>query len=149
MTRQELNDCKALAKKIRLHCLQMVWNGQSGHIGSMLSTADIYPVFYKKNLKVDPANPKMPDRDRFLLCKGHGGAALLACLAEQGFFPMDWLNRYYCDDGTELKATLLDYTHDLAFCGEGDLADFVPVLKNGTLALPKPDDNPAAFFVEV
>ena len=63
------------------------------------TSADIYPVLYKKILHVDPANPKMADRDRFLLSKGHGGAALLACLAELGFFPLEWLDRYYCDDG--------------------------------------------------
>lgn len=99
MNEQELQDCKELAKKIRKHTLRMVCAGKSGHIGSMLSTADIYPVLYKHFLKVDPQNPKWADRDRFLLSKGHGGAALLACLAELGFFPKDWLDRYYCDDG--------------------------------------------------
>ena len=99
MNEQELKECKELAKTIRKHTLRMVCAGKSGHIGSMLSTADIYPVLYKHFLKVDPQNPKWADRDRFLLSKGHGGAALLACLAELGFFPKDWLDRYYCDDG--------------------------------------------------
>ena len=99
MNEQELKECKELAKRIRKHTLRMVCAGKSGHIGSMLSTADIYPVLYKRFLKVDPTNPKWESRDRFLLSKGHGGAALLACLAECGFFPKDWLNRYYCDDG--------------------------------------------------
>lgn len=99
MDTQERTECRALAKKIRIHCLQMVHKGKSGHIGSMLSTADIYPVLYKRILKVDPKNPKMADRDRFLLSKGHGGAALLSCLAELGFFPLPWLDRYYCDNG--------------------------------------------------
>ena len=99
MNEKEMEECKALAKRIRLHTLKMVFKGKSGHIGSMLSTADIYPVLYKKILKVDPANPSWPERDRFLLSKGHGGAALLACLAECGFFPLEWLDRYYCDDG--------------------------------------------------
>ena len=99
MNEQELQECKELAKKIRKHTLRMVCAGKSGHIGSMLSTADIYPVLYKHFLKVDPQNPKWADRDRFLLSKGHGGAALLACLAELGFFPLEWLDRYYCDDG--------------------------------------------------
>ena len=99
MNENELEECRALAKKIRKHTLRMVCAGKSGHIGSMLSTADIYPVLYKRILKVDPKNPKWPERDRFLLSKGHGGAALLACLAECGFFPLEWLDRYYCDDG--------------------------------------------------
>ena len=99
MNDAEKKACQELAKKIRLHCLNMVFNGKSGHIGSMLSTADIYPVLYTKILNVDPKNPKKPDRDRFLLSKGHAGAALLACMAELGFFPLEWLDRYYCDNG--------------------------------------------------
>ena len=99
MNAEKLNECKELAKRIRKHTLRMVCAGKSGHIGSMLSTADIYPVLYRDFLKVDPKNPEWRERDRFLLSKGHGGAALLACLAECGFFPLDWLNRYYCDDG--------------------------------------------------
>ena len=99
MNEKECEECRALAKEIRKHVLRMVCAGKSGHIGSMLSTADIYPVLYKRILKVDPSRPKWPERDRFLLSKGHGGAALLACLAECGFFPLSWLDRYYCDDG--------------------------------------------------
>ena len=99
MTESEKKTCRELAKKIRQHCLQMVYKGKSGHIGSMLSMADILPVTYTKILHVDPKNPKMEDRDRFLLSKGHGGAALLALLAELGFFDKSWLNEYYCDNG--------------------------------------------------
>lgn len=77
----------------------MVYKGKSGHIGSMLSMADILPVLYTKILHVNPKHPKMEDRDRFLLSKGHGGAALLALLAELGFFDKAWLNEYYCDNG--------------------------------------------------
>ena len=99
MEKEQLKFCKELAKKIRIHCLKMVCAGKSGHIGSMLSTADIYPVLYTSILNVDPKAPKKDDRDRFILSKGHGGAALLACLAELGYFPLEWLGRYYCDDG--------------------------------------------------
>lgn len=99
MTDDKLKECHELARKVRQHCLKMVHKGKSGHIGSMLSMADILPVIYTQILKVDPANPKMADRDRFILSKGHGGAALLATLAELGFFPKDWLNQYYCDNG--------------------------------------------------
>ena len=79
----------------------------------MLSTADIYPVLYKRILKVDPKNPKWPERDRFLLSKGHGGAALLACLAECGFFPLEWLDRYYCDDGKAHRIIVMSSDGDL------------------------------------
>ncbi len=125
MNEHELAECKALAKKIRLHCLRMVFKGKSGHIGSMLSTADIYPVLYKRILNVDPANPKKPDRDRFLLSKGHGGAALLACLAEEGFFPKEWLDRYYCDDG-KLSGHISHHIPGVEF-SSGSLGHGLPV----------------------
>ena len=78
MEENQLKKCRLLAQKVRKHCLEMVCKGKSGHIGSMLSMADILPVLYTQILNVDSANPKMLDRDRFILSKGHGGAALLA-----------------------------------------------------------------------
>jgi transketolase len=117
--------CLDLARKIRLHCLRMVYNGKSGHIGSMLSTADIYPVLYTQILNVDPAAPKKADRDRFLLSKGHGGAALLACLAELGYFPLDWLNRYHCDDG-KLSGHISHHVPGVEF-STGSLGHGLPV----------------------
>ena len=125
MNEQELLACKELAKKIRRHTLRMVCAGKSGHIGSMLSTADIYPVLYRHFLKVDPQNPKWAERDRFLLSKGHGGAALLACLAELGFFPKDWLDRYYCDDG-KLSGHISHHIPGVAF-STGSLGHGLPV----------------------
>jgi len=77
----------------------MTHHGKSGHVGSMLSMAEILAVLYERILKVDPANPKRPDRDRLILSKGHGGGAVYAALAEKGFFPKDWLMTYYCDEG--------------------------------------------------
>ena len=91
---------KDLAKRIRKNCLYMCYVGQGGHIGSMLSMADIMAVLYGgKVLKFDPKNPKDPDRDRFILSKGHAGAAVYATLVEFGYFPRDWMDTYYCDDG--------------------------------------------------
>jgi transketolase len=71
----------------------------SGHVGSMLSMADMIAVLYDGILNVDPKNPKMEDRDRFILSKGHAAAAVYSVLAQKGFIPEDWLTRYYCDDG--------------------------------------------------
>ena len=99
MNERELKTCRELARKVRIHCLKMVHKGKSGHIGSMLSMADILPVLYTQILNVDPKEPEKADRDRFILSKGHGGAALLSVLAERGFFPLEWLNEYYCDNG--------------------------------------------------
>ncbi|MCQ2437048.1 MAG: transketolase, partial [Clostridia bacterium] len=80
---------KALAAKARAHCLNMVYIGQSGHIGSMLSAADVLSVLYEGIMKVDPKNPKWEERDRFILSKGHAGALVYSILAEKGFFPME------------------------------------------------------------
>jgi transketolase len=66
----------------------------------MLSMAELLSVLYERILRVDPANPRWPDRDRFILSKGHAGAAVYAVLAEKGFFPKEWLmSSYYCDNG--------------------------------------------------
>ena len=65
-------DYEDLATRVRAHCLRMTHRGKSGHVGSMLSMADLLAVLYLRFLNVDPENPQWPDRDRFLLSKGHG-----------------------------------------------------------------------------
>jgi len=65
----------------------------------MLSIAELLAVLYTRILRVDPKNPSAPDRDRFILSKGHGGAAVYAVLTELGFFPRDWMLGYYRDEG--------------------------------------------------
>ena len=94
-----MENCKAIAKQIRIDSVLMTNRAQSGHVGSMLSMADIIAVLYDKILKVDPKNPDMPERDRFILSKGHAAAAVYSVLAQKGFIPTEWLERYYCDDG--------------------------------------------------
>lgn len=84
-----------LARRIRLHALRMTSRGGSSHIGAVLSMADIVAVLYGYALRVDPAEPGWPDRDRFILSKGHAGAGVYAALAERGFFPMSWLEEHY------------------------------------------------------
>ena len=82
--------CRQLPTRIREHCLRMTHRGRSGHVGSMLSMAEILAVLYTRVLRVDPQNPGWPDRDRFVLSKGHGGGAVYAVLGELGFFPKEW-----------------------------------------------------------
>ena len=89
----------ALARTIRAASLQMTHRGRSGHVGSMLSMADILAVLYSGILRVNPRQPRWPKRDRFILSKGHGGGAVYAALAERGFFPKSWLKTYYQDNG--------------------------------------------------
>jgi transketolase len=86
-----------LSNRIRKHCVRMTNRANASHIGSSLSMADLVAVLYGKVLHVDPKQPEWSQRDRFILSKGHGCAALYAVLAECGFFPMTWLDDYYLD----------------------------------------------------
>lgn len=94
--RSKLNS-ETLAKKIRLHALEMTHLGKSSHIGSIFSITDILAVLYSGILNVDPKNPKLENRDRFILSKGHAGAGVYAALAETGFFSVDELKKHYSD----------------------------------------------------
>lgn len=91
-----------LAHKIRLHALEMTNRGGTAHIGSIFSMADLVAVLYADVLTYDPANPKMPERDRMLLSKGHAGAGIYAALAESGFFPVEELLNH-CQNGSHLS----------------------------------------------
>jgi transketolase len=71
----------------------------SSHVGSCLSIADILYALYFRVLNIDPKVPHKADRDKFILSKGHGSAALYATLAEKGFFPKAYLDRFYIDGG--------------------------------------------------
>jgi len=95
-------DTVSLAKKVKIHTLKMTSHGGSSHIGSILSIADIVSVLYGKILNVRPDEPEWEDRDRFILSKGHAGAAVYAVLAESGFFPVEKLMTHY-QDGSDLS----------------------------------------------
>ena len=84
-----------LAKSIRISSLKMINGGNSSHIGSVLSIADILASLYGAVLNVRPENPRWPMRDRFILSKGHAGAGVYAALAEKGFFSKVLLKEYY------------------------------------------------------
>ena len=94
-------DSQALAQAIRAHVLRMVHQANASHVGSCLSLADLLAVLYGRVLQVNAGRPDWPDRDRFILSKGHAAAALYATLAESGFFPATWLDEY-CRDGAKL-----------------------------------------------
>lgn len=95
-------DTKEFARRIRLHAVNMTSQGGSSHVGAILSMADIVAVLYGDVLNVDPAAPDKPDRDRFILSKGHAGAGVYAALAERGFFPIEKLKSHY-QDGSDLS----------------------------------------------
>lgn len=84
---------------IRKSIIYMVHYSKSSHVGTCLSIVDILSILYFKVMNVDPQNPNKADRDKFILSKGHGSAALYATLAERGFFPKEYLDKYYTDGG--------------------------------------------------
>lgn len=86
------NRKKALAlyaAKLRLLALEGIYSAKSGHPGGSLSAAEILTYLYQEEMDIDPANPQKPDRDRFVLSKGHVCPGLYAALALRGFFPVD------------------------------------------------------------
>jgi transketolase len=91
---QDLDIVDMLKKKtitIRQDVLKMIHAAQSGHPGGSLSAAEILTTLYFHTLRLDPQNPDWPDRDRFILSKGHACPVWYSCLAERGFFPVDEL----------------------------------------------------------
>jgi len=91
MTSEEVQLLESKAKRIRSHVLRATAAARSGHPGGSLSAADILTALYFKVMKIDPKDPEWPDRDRFVLSKGHAAPALYAALAEAGFFPEEEL----------------------------------------------------------
>ncbi len=89
---KDLRYLEEIATRVRARCLSMIAEAQAGHIGGSLSCTDIVVALYFGGvMHVDPRNPDMPERDRFVLSKGHSSPALYATLAERGFFPVDTL----------------------------------------------------------
>jgi len=84
-------DFTTTATAIRKSIVEMIYESKSGHPGGSLSAVDIINYLYFKEMNVDPANPKCPNRDRFVLSKGHAAPVLYATLAERGFFSKDLL----------------------------------------------------------
>ncbi len=82
------------AARGRLLALEMVYRAASGHIGGSLSAMDALTELYFEELRVDTANPHDPDRDRFVMSKGHCTPALYAVLALRGFFPVEELELF-------------------------------------------------------
>jgi transketolase len=91
-----------LAWKIRRHGIEMTHLSRGSHIGAILSVADIIAVLYNDVMAIFPDDPKNDQRDRFILSKGHAGAAVYAALAEKGFFDVHELEGHY-SNGSKLS----------------------------------------------
>ena len=82
-------ELQKIANEIRKGIITAVYSAKSGHPGGSLSAADIFTYLYFEEMNVDPKNPEKPDRDRFVLSKGHVAPGLYATLAQKGFFPVE------------------------------------------------------------
>jgi len=92
--RQDLSigELEKMAKRLRRYVITMIATAGSGHPGGSLSATDIVTTLYFKIMRHDPKNPQWPDRDRFILSKGHAAPILYAALAESGYFPIEELS---------------------------------------------------------
>ena len=87
MTASEKKQLMATACKVRMGVIEGTYAAKSGHPGGSLSSADLFTYLYFRELNVDPAQPDKPERDRFVLSKGHCAPGLYAAMALRGFFP--------------------------------------------------------------
>ncbi len=94
MEQSKVHALAVMAARARLLALEMVYGAASGHIGGSLSSMDIVTTLYGHVMRVDPAQPRDPDRDRFVLSKGHCTPALYPNLALKGYFPVEELKLF-------------------------------------------------------
>ena len=90
----DINELKKISKEVRKSIITQVYKAQSGHPGGSLSIADILTVLYFNEMNIDEKNPKMENRDRLVLSKGHCSPALYAVLGEKGFFNKNELETF-------------------------------------------------------
>ena len=91
MEQSKLQELKRLANNVRIGIIEGVYNAGCGHPGGSLSIADILTYLYFEEMNIDPKNPDMKSRDRFVLSKGHTAPALYSVLAERGYFEKEEL----------------------------------------------------------
>ena len=94
MDEKRITELSIIANKIRKNALTAVYSAASGHPGGSLSIADLLALLYFEVMNVDPKNPKMENRDRLVLSKGHTAPALYSALAEKGFIPVEDISTF-------------------------------------------------------
>ena len=122
---QSSNNYRALASQIRQNALICHFHSKSSHIGGGFSCADILTVLYGGWLNISPDKINDPNRDRFILSKGHAAAAYYATLVEFGFIPKEWLSSY-CQFGSQLGRHVSHNVPGVEF-SSGSLGHGLPV----------------------
>ena len=89
-----VGEIQEVAYRLRRQTLDMIWHAQAGHLGGSYSLAEILACMYFRILRADPSKPNWPDRDRFILSKGHAAPIYYVTLAERGYFPPETLATY-------------------------------------------------------
>ncbi|MGK2965689.1 MAG: transketolase, partial [Tepidiformaceae bacterium] len=89
-----VDELRAIAKRLRAHIVRMVFSAQSGHPGGSLSSVELGVSLFWNHLRCDPANPQWPERDRFILSKGHATPFYYSLLAERGYFSTELLSSF-------------------------------------------------------
>ena len=84
-------ELQKMANEVRKGIVTSVHSAKAGHPGGSLSAADVFTYLYFEEMNIDPKNPEDPDRDRFVLSKGHTAPGYYAALAHRGFFPVEEL----------------------------------------------------------
>lgn len=91
MSDDDFKDLEVKAKEIRIKTIDSIGFLGVGHIGGAMSIIEVLTILYYRKMNIDPKNPKMVDRDKLVLSKGHAGPALYSTLAQKGYFPEEWL----------------------------------------------------------
>ena len=141
MQTQELTQ---IAQELRKDILRISYDARVGHVGSALSIIDILTVLYWKTLKIDPQRLQDPNRDRFLLSKGHAAAALYVALSRRGFFSEAELGTF-CGNGSRLGVHPEDTTLQGVEVATGSLGHGLSVAAGIALA-GKLDHAPYRVF---
>ncbi|MEA4909781.1 MAG: transketolase [Anaerolineaceae bacterium] len=89
-----IEELQCIAQRLRAEVLTMVYQAGEGHPGGSLSAADLLAALYFRVLRINPLQPEWPERDRFILSKGHAAPILYAALAERGYFPKEQLKAF-------------------------------------------------------
>jgi transketolase len=134
-----------LAREIRAEAIKMVARAKAAHIGGALSMADLLAVLYGEILRVRPEQPDWPERDRFILSKGHSCTAVYATLALRGFFPVAELQTYG-QDGSRLMSHISHKVPGVEF-STGSLGHGLPFGCGKALAAKRQKKNWRVFVM--